>query len=85
MTAYYLYFDLKQDRVYDALLLELDRAGAQKLSDSIWSLNIPVPSAKKISEYFAQYIGPSDELVVVSAAEYATSIATPILYRRPLQ
>ncbi|SNR71635.1 hypothetical protein SAMN05192560_0684 [Methylobacillus rhizosphaerae] len=84
MTAYYLYFDLKQDHAYDALLLELDRAGAQQLSDAIWSLNIPVPSAKKINEYFAQYIGPSDELVVVSAAEYATSITTSALYRRPL-
>jgi len=82
MSLYLLSYDLHHERNYKPLHGELQRMGATRLLESVWSLEVADTSAQELLDHFKAFIDQDDSLLVSQTSEWAThqtdAIPSPI-------
>jgi hypothetical protein len=79
MALYFLDYDLRNVRNYQALYDELARFNAVRVLKSTWCFSRVNTSASNLRDHFKQFIDADDGICVMDVSEWATSnvIATP--------
>lgn len=79
MALYFLDYDLRKQRNYQALYDELARFKAVRVLESSWCFNRINTSAANLRDYFKQFIDADDGLSVAAVTDWATykALKTP--------
>lgn len=79
MALYFLDYDLRKARDYQALYNELANFKAVRVLESSWCFNRFNTNATGLRDYFKQFIDADDGLCVVEVTDWATykALGTP--------
>lgn len=72
MALYFLDYDLRKQRNYQALYDELARFNAVRMLESSWCFNRVNTSAAGLRDHLKQFIDEDDGLVVAEVTDWAT-------------
>lgn len=72
MALYFLDYDLRRQRNYQALYDELARFNAVRMLESSWCFNRINTSAVNLRDHFKKFIDSDDGLVVGEVTNWAT-------------
>jgi len=72
VTLYFLDYDLRKQRNYQALYDELARFGAVRMLESSWCFHVSNSTAAKVRDHFKLFIDTDDGLWVAAVTEWAT-------------
>ena len=72
MALYFLDYDLRRQRNYQALYDELARFNAVRMLESSWCFNRSNTSAVNLRDHFKKFIDSDDGLVVGEVTNWAT-------------
>nr|WP_313659104.1 hypothetical protein [Achromobacter ruhlandii] len=73
MGLYFLSYDLRKARNYQPLYDELERFGATRPLESVWSFEHTGATTAALREHFKQFIDADDGLIVIKAKAWAGS------------
>ena len=72
MALYFLDYDLRRERNYQALYDELGRFKAVRMLESSWCFTRANTTAAGLCDHFRQFIDADDGLVVAEVTDWAT-------------
>lgn len=72
MALYFVTYDLRNSRRYQALYDELENFSAVRILESTWCFNRLNTTAKELREHFAQFIDSDDGFVVSEVTGWAS-------------
>ncbi|HDY8002410.1 TPA: hypothetical protein RQK74_004363 [Vibrio vulnificus] len=72
MSLYFLTYDLRNSKNYEALYKELDSFKAVRILESTWCFNRFNTNAKGLRDYFKTYIDSDDGLIVSEVSDWAS-------------
>lgn len=72
MALYFISYDLRNERDYQALYDELGNFNAVRILESTWCFNKVNTSAKGLREHFSTYIDSDDGIVISEVSDWAT-------------
>jgi hypothetical protein len=79
MALYFLSYDLRKNRNYQALYDELASFDATRVLESVWSFHRINTTTSALRDHFAKHIDNDDGIVVLEVSSWATRnvLATP--------
>lgn len=79
MALYFVNYDLRQERDYQALYDALEALGAVRLLESVWCFNQDNTTATAMRNHFRKILDLDDGLLVSEVSEWATrkTMASP--------
>lgn len=72
MALYFLTYDLRNTRNYDALYDQLQEFNAVRILESTWCFNRHNTTAKDLRNYFGKFIDADDGIIVSEIAGWAS-------------
>ncbi|EHH0850069.1 hypothetical protein [Vibrio vulnificus] len=73
MSLYFLTYDLRKSKNYDALYKELDNFNAVRILDSTWCFKRINTNAEGLRNYFKKFIDSDDGLIVSEVNSWAST------------
>jgi alkylhydroperoxidase family enzyme len=71
MALFFLEYDLRKQRNYDALYAELAAFNAVRILKSLWCFNRVSTSASGLRDHFKKFIDSDDGLIVSEVTDWA--------------
>lgn len=72
MALYFLTYDLRKSRNYQAIYDELESFNALRILESTWCFKRINTSAKGLRDHFSQYVDSDDGLIVSEVTDWAS-------------
>ena len=72
MALYFLTYDLRKSRNYQAVYDELESFNAVRILESTWCFKRINTSAKGLRDHFSQYVDSDDGLIVSEVTDWAS-------------
>ncbi len=73
MALYFLTYDLRNSKNYDALYKELDNFNAVRILDSTWCFKRINTNSEGLRNYFKKFIDSDDGLIVSEVNSWAST------------
>lgn len=84
MELFFVDYDLRKQRDYEALYAELGRLKAVRVLDSLWCLKRQGTSCQALRDHFTKFIDRDDAVCVSRVTDWATlNVIAPPLKSRP--
>lgn len=79
MALYFLEYDLRKQRNYQALTDELKKFKATRILESLWCFTYANVTAAQLRDHFMKFIDADDGLIVAEITNWATvgTLSTP--------
>lgn len=72
MALYFIEYDLRKQRNYQAMYDELARFGAVRILESLWCFNRVNTSAINLRDHFKRFIDNDDGVIISEVSDWAS-------------